>query len=53
MMENKQSITREGLRQELQNKHILNVSRTTLSLILKDIGFVYEKDKGYVEINSK
>lgn len=46
MVKNKNFITRDSLRQELQNRQLLNVCNTTLSKILKDIGFKFKKDNG-------
>ncbi|KAJ8914699.1 hypothetical protein NQ315_017408 [Exocentrus adspersus] len=46
MIENKQFVTRENLRLELVNRQILDVSKTTLSIILKGIGFRFAKDNG-------
>jgi transposase len=46
MTDRKQFVTRESLREELANKQILEVGRTTLSIILKDIGFVFKNDNG-------
>lgn len=46
MTEKKQFVTRENLRQELLNRHIVDVSKTTLSIILKGLGFRFKKDNG-------
>ncbi|KAJ8980362.1 hypothetical protein NQ317_019249 [Molorchus minor] len=43
---NKQYITRNGSREELKNRQILEVSNTMLSNILKNIGYHYRKVNG-------
>ncbi|KAL1516148.1 hypothetical protein ABEB36_000067 [Hypothenemus hampei] len=46
MTAKKDFITREKLREELKQKHVVDVCTTTLGLILKDLGFRFRKDNG-------